>query len=84
MTPPTPPERDDRILTADEVASIFRVDPKTVRRWANAGRLPSFRTLGGGHRYYASAVKKLLDDNSPDLLEEQPLDDSQRMRVVCV
>jgi excisionase family DNA binding protein len=84
MTLPTPPEHDDQILTADEVARLFRVDPKTVRRWANAGKLPSFRTPGGGHRYYASEIEKFLHGNSPDLLEGQPLDDSPPMQVVCV
>ena len=28
---------DDRLLTPEEVASLFSVDPKTVSRWATAG-----------------------------------------------
>ena len=35
------------LLTPAEVATMFRVDPKTVTRWAKAGKLPSFRTPGG-------------------------------------
>ena len=35
------------LLTPAEVASLFRVDPKTVTRWAKAGKLASIRTLGG-------------------------------------
>ncbi|NCV44974.1 MAG: helix-turn-helix domain-containing protein, partial [Actinobacteria bacterium] len=27
------------LLTPSEVASLFRVDPKTVTRWAKAGKL---------------------------------------------
>ena len=37
------------LLTPAEVAALFRVDPKTVTRWAKAGKLTSIRTLGG-HR----------------------------------
>ena len=29
----------DRLLTPGEVAALFRVDPKTVTRWAAAGRI---------------------------------------------
>ena len=34
------------LLTPAEVATMFRVDPKTVTRWAKAGKLTSIRTLG--------------------------------------
>jgi len=43
-----------------EVATLFRVDPKTVTRWAKAGKLTSIRTLGGHRRYKESEVKALL------------------------
>ncbi len=39
---------------------MFRVDPKTVTRWAKAGKLTSIRTLGGHRRYRASEVHELL------------------------
>src|SRR5207247_5787707 len=38
------------LLTPAEVATMFRVDPKTVTRWAKAGKLTSIRTLGGQDR----------------------------------
>ena len=50
----------ERLLTPAEVASLFRVDPKTVTRWAKAGKLTSIRTLGGHRRYKESEVKSLL------------------------
>ena len=37
----------ERLLTPAEVAALFRVDPKTVTRWAQAGKLTAIRTLGG-------------------------------------
>lgn len=49
------------LLTPAEVAALFRVDPKTVTRWANAGKLTSIRTLGGHRRYLESEVRALLD-----------------------
>jgi len=52
------------LLTPAEVASLFRVDPKTVTRWAKAGKLTSIRTLGGHRRYKESEVKSLLNSIS--------------------
>ena len=50
----------DALLTPAEVAALFRVDPKTVTRWARAGKLTSLRTLGGHRRYRESEVHSLL------------------------
>ncbi len=52
------------LLTPAEVASLFRVDPKTVTRWAKSGKLTSIRTLGGHRRYKDSEVKALLNSVS--------------------
>jgi excisionase family DNA binding protein len=54
-------EQDDELLTPAEVAALFRVDPKTVTRWAKAGKLSSIRTLGGHRRYRADEVKRFLE-----------------------
>jgi len=50
----------DRLLTPAEVAAMFRVDPKTVTRWARDGRLTAVRTLGGHRRYLEAEVLALL------------------------
>jgi excisionase family DNA binding protein len=55
------PAESEALLTPSEVASLFRVDPKTVTRWAKAGKLTSIRTLGGHRRYRESEVRELLD-----------------------
>jgi len=49
------------LLTPKEVAARFKVDPKTVTRWAKAGKLTSIRTLGGHRRYKESEVVMLLN-----------------------
>jgi excisionase family DNA binding protein len=45
-----------QLLTPVDVARLFRVDPKTVTRWAAAGRLPCLRTPGGHFRFDAGAI----------------------------
>jgi excisionase family DNA binding protein len=50
----------EALLTPAEVADLFRVDPKTVTRWAKAGKLTSVRTLGGHRRYRELEVRDLL------------------------
>jgi excisionase family DNA binding protein len=52
---------NELLLTPAEVAGMFRVDPKTVTRWAKAGKLTSIRTLGGHRRYRADEVRVLLE-----------------------
>jgi len=51
----------EHLMTPGEVAVLFRVDPKTVTRWAKAGKLTSIRTLGGHRRYRSSEVRSLLE-----------------------
>ena len=53
------------LLTPSEVAALFRVDPKTVTRWASAGKLTSLRTLGGHRRYREVEVRRLLGGTDP-------------------
>jgi excisionase family DNA binding protein len=56
-TPPAPV----RLLMPGEVAALFRVDPKTVTRWAAAGLIPSIRTPGGHRRFPEHDVHALLN-----------------------
>jgi excisionase family DNA binding protein len=46
-------------LWSAEVAAILQVSPKTISRWAQQGRLPYQRTLGGHRRYPESAIREL-------------------------
>lgn len=66
-------EARERLLTPGEVASLFRVDPKTVTRWAAAGRIGSIRTPGGHRRFRESEVRALLRGDLPAVaVPEQP------------
>ena len=51
---------ENELLTPAEVAVMFRVNPKTVTRWARAGRISAVRTLGGHRRFRASEIRGLL------------------------
>ena len=59
----------EQLLTPSEVAAMFRVNPKTVTRWARAGKISAIRTLGGHRRFKASEIQKYLEqvDESTEL-----------------
>jgi len=57
----------ESLLTPAEVASLFRVDPKTVTRWAKSGKLSSIRTLGGHRRYREAEVRDLLSTGTNEI-----------------
>lgn len=55
---PTVPEP---LLTVKEVASVYRVDPRTIQRWAKSGLLKAVPTPGGRlRRFRAVDVEALL------------------------
>ena len=60
----------EQLLTPSEVAAMFRVNPKTVTRWARAGKISAIRTLGGHRRFRAAEFRKFLEqvDESTDNL----------------
>ncbi|MGH3333324.1 MAG: BldC family transcriptional regulator [Nocardioidaceae bacterium] len=60
------PVEIDALLTPGEVAAMFRVDPKTVTRWAQAGKVSSIRTLGGHRRFLESEVRALMAGMGPE------------------
>lgn len=57
------PAEPHTLLTPAEVAAMFRVDPKTITRWAKTGQLTAVRTLGGHRRYRHGEVTRLLEEN---------------------
>ena len=63
---------NERLLTPGEVAALFRVDPKTVTRWAASGRISSIRTPGGHRRFRESEVRALLRGEAGTGKDEDP------------
>ncbi len=74
-----PPDAEP-LLTPAEVAIMFRVDPKTVTRWASAGRIGSIRTPGGHRRFRESEVRALLRGDILDAIPVQPTTDAGAVR----
>jgi excisionase family DNA binding protein len=65
-----PPER---LLTPAEVAALVFVNPKTVSRWARAGKIPCTLTPGGHRRFRGSDVAALMPkDWTQDQLPTAP------------
>lgn len=52
--------REDKYLKPQETAALLRVDSRTVKRWAQQGRLAGFQTPGGHWRINEDAVRRLM------------------------
>lgn len=52
--------KTDTLLTAEEVAEIYRVKRKTVWTWGRSGRIARVPTPGGHYRYRESEVRALM------------------------
>ena len=62
----TPTATTATLLTTGEVARIFRVDPKTVARWALTGAIPQeawIMTPGGRRRWRADIITALINSS---------------------
>ena len=69
-TVPQPSEL--RYLRTAQVAELLHVSPKTVSRWAQEGRLPYVRTLGGHRRYPDAEIRELVKTLSEPSVAGQP------------
>jgi excisionase family DNA binding protein len=47
-------------LLPSQVGDLLHVSPKTVNRWAQEGKLPFTRTLGGHRRYPEAEIRQLV------------------------
>ncbi len=48
------------LMTPIEVYTLWRVNPRTLSRWRQKGRISAVVTPGGTHRYFAAEVEALL------------------------
>ena len=67
-----PQTAEPRYLRTAQVAELLHVSPKTVSRWAQEGRLPYLRTLGGHRRYPEREIRALLETLSEPAPAGQP------------
>jgi len=52
---------DTYLMTPGEVAAKMRVDSKTVTRWAQLGKVPCIRTIGGHRRFYVRDLRAMIE-----------------------
>ena len=50
-----------RFVAIGQAAAILGASPASVRRWADQGFLPSYRTPGGQRRFERAEVNRLLE-----------------------
>lgn len=60
-------------MTLHEASAFLAVAPSTVRRWADAGRIPVRRTEGGHRRFEAAAVRALRAAAAPVAREHRSM-----------
>ena len=76
----------DNWLELAEAASRLGVHPSTLRRWADAGKVPFIRTLNGRRRFSAGAIETVREemlvkpdpDPGTDQLETLSLDTARQ------
>jgi len=56
MSTKTAPE----LVKTKDVADMFGVDVRTVRRWTTVALIPSIRTPGGHRRYDKAALEEII------------------------
>ena len=54
----------DELLTSHEVGDLLQVNPSSVKKWVNEGRIIAFRTPGGHRRIRVSDLVEFLDKHS--------------------
>jgi excisionase family DNA binding protein len=57
-------DASEGVLTPGELAKLLRVDPKTVSRWAKAGKVPYIRTPGKHYRLSKAFHRKRMQAES--------------------
>jgi len=51
----------DHLLTSHEVGDLLQVNPSSVKKWVNEGRIAAFRTPGGHRRIRVADLVAFLD-----------------------
>jgi excisionase family DNA binding protein len=60
------PVQADRPLSLGPASRLLGVDPDTLRRWADEGRIDAFTTAGGHRRFDRSTLERILEARRHD------------------
>jgi excisionase family DNA binding protein len=72
----------DQLLTSSEVGELLQVNPSSVKKWVDDGRLPAFRTPGGHRRIRAADLVQFLDVHRMPIPRD--LEPTARRRILIV
>ena len=61
-------------LGLGEASRILGVNESTLRRWADAGLVQTFRTPGGHRRFAAAGLRRIIDAAGEDLVDRPGFD----------
>jgi excisionase family DNA binding protein len=56
----------DQPLSLGPASRLLGVDPDTLRRWADEGRIEAFTTAGGHRRFHRATVERILEARRHD------------------
>lgn len=70
------PRSDSAWIALGEASRIVGVDPDTLRRWADAGKVQSFQTPGGHRRFLRSSLETIVNAPRRDRYRMDRLPDS--------
>lgn len=74
------PGKPKEFFSRSEVAELFNVSPNTITRWAEAGKLPYVRTLGGHRRYERGTIVELAQT----FIEEAEQQEEERVKTITL
>ncbi len=63
--PVTSPDRNGRWLSLGPASQLLGIDPDTLRRWADEGRVVAWVTPGGHRRFERAALERLAGTRRP-------------------
>ncbi len=59
---------DEQFLTSDDLASLFRVNRRTLDRWVSEGVIPPPLRFGGTRRWLRSQVFESVQNRTPAMM----------------
>jgi excisionase family DNA binding protein len=72
----------DQLLTSHQVGALLQVNPSSVKKWVNEGRIAAFRTPGGHRRIRAADLVEFLDIHKMPI--PRPLANASKRRLLVV
>ena len=72
----------ERLLTSHEVGALLQVNPSSVKKWVNEGRIAAFRTPGGHRRIRVADLVDFLQRHAMPI--PRPLAAASKRRLLIV